>query len=174
MTTFIIIISCLLLGLIIGRATKKRNSNSVNTSKPKVVPAPQKPKPEVIPSGTLGIRKYQWDLGVTYDNYTNFNAKVELLEDYGEKVLVKLLSVHNVTGREYDDVITEFGGIGCELVMGKSYIRWVRDEEPELELDLVDVNKLLDKGKVTIYGKEIKLSNDFKLNELMDLIINKI
>jgi len=54
----------------------------------------------IIAPGTNGVKYYRgWDLGPVYSSYhTNFTARFECIEDYGDSVLVKIIDISGEGG----------------------------------------------------------------------------
>ena len=131
-----------------------------------------------ITAGTIGVRDYEWDLGVLYDSITHFTARYEVKEDYGDKVLVKVLDILNLntSGDAYRDVCKRMGikKLGEDVVANKKYIKWSISDIKEPILDEVRLMRLIDNKEVMSDGIKIKLADGFTINKLMDLIIEKL
>jgi hypothetical protein len=136
---------------------------------------------EIIKKGTMGVKHYRWDLGDYYDEYTQFSARFKLEEEYGDSVLVTIIQILNVLpdSEEFRDILPKFGikSLGETTIIKKEGVNWVLPDNREPEDTIItakDIVDLLDTGSFKKKDVELKLDESFKINELMDLIIERI
>lgn len=95
-------------------------------------------------------------------------SKIEVVEDFGEKVRVKHLEMHNCNKR-YEDNALEYLNDEHQLIH-KRNIKW-KDSVSDIELTEPELEKLVQGQEIDLGGFKVKLAEGLTHNDILDAII---